>query len=67
MKKYVTPLLEFIQVEQINNLAAGTIQQGQWGEAKENNMFLFDDEEFDDENDLWGEKPNADKYDLWND
>ena len=25
----------------------------------------LEDEEFDDENDLWGEKPNADKYDLW--
>ncbi len=67
MKKYVTPLLEFIQVEQINNLAAGTIQQGQWGDAKENNMFLFDDEEFEDENDLWNNNSHKDDYNLWED
>jgi hypothetical protein len=66
MKKYIKPLLEVLKISDCAQLMENT-NQTPWVDAKENNMFLFDDEEFDDENDLWGEKPNADKYDLWND
>lgn len=65
MKKYIKPVLEEIKIIDRFQIICAT--QTPWGDAKENNMFFFDDEEFDDENDLWGEKPNADKYDLWND
>lgn len=60
---YKTPLTEVIQAKPADMV----MHSNNMADAKENNMFLFDDEEFDDENDLWGEKPNADKYDLWND
>ena len=66
MKKYIKPILEVLKISDCAQLMENT-NQNPWADAKENNMFLFDDEEFDDENDLWGEKPNADKYDLWND
>lgn len=65
MKKYIKPVLELVEIIDRSQLICATMTP--WADAKENNMFLFDDEEFDDENDLWGEKPNADKYDLWND
>ena len=58
---YKTPLTEVIQAKPADMV----MHSNNMADAKENNMFLFDDEEFDDENDLWGEKPNADKYDLW--
>ena len=60
---YKTTLTEVIQAKPADMV----MHSNNMADAKENNMFLFDDEEFDDENDLWGEKPNADKYDLWND
>jgi hypothetical protein len=65
MKKYIKPVLELVEIIDRSQLICAT--QTPWADGKENNMFFFDDEEFDDENDLWGEKPNADKYDLWND
>ena len=65
MKKYIKPVLEVVEIIDRSQLICAT--QTPWADGKENNMFFFDDEEFDDENDLWGEKPNADKYDLWND
>lgn len=66
MKKYIKPVLEVLLIKDMDKVMAA-VSPGPYAEGKENNMFLFDDEEFDDENDLWGEKPNADKYDLWND
>ena len=65
MKKYVTPVLEEIQVEHINQLMDQSVSP--WAEGKENNMFLFDDEEFDDENDLWNNNSHRDDYNLWED
>ena len=64
-KEYMMPSIEIIASQLCSEMMTG--HSDDWADAKENNMFLFDDEEFDDENDLWGEKPNADKYDLWND
>lgn len=64
-KEYIMPSIEIIASQLNSEMMAG--HSDDWADAKENNMFLFDDEEFDEENDLWGEKPNADKYDLWND
>lgn len=63
MKKYVTPVLEEIQVEHINQLMDQSVSP--WAEGKEDNMFLFDDEEFDDENDLWNNNSHKDEYNLW--
>lgn len=60
---YKTPLTEVIQAKPADMV----MHSNNMVDAKENNMIFFDDEEFEDENDPWGEKPNADKYNLWND
>ena len=64
MKKYVKPVLEIIQTD---SLCVVDQSVSPWGEAKENNLFLFDDEEFDDENDLWNNNSHKDDYNLWED
>lgn len=61
MKKYVKPVLEIIQTD---SLCVVDQSVSPWGEAKENNLFLFD-EENEDENDPWDNDPSKYKYNLW--
>lgn len=63
MKKYIKPVLEEIKIIDSYQLLNAT--QTGWIDAKENGSFFdMDDEEG---NDPWGEKPDANKYDLWKD
>ncbi len=64
MKKYIKPILEVLKISDCAQLMENT-NQNPWADAKENNMFLFDDEEFDDENDLWNNNSHKDDYNLW--
>lgn len=65
MKKYIKPVLELVEIIDRSQLICATMTP--WADAKENNMFLFDDEEFDDENDLWNNDSHKDDYNLWED
>ena len=60
---YKTPLTEVIQAKPADMV----MHSNNMADAKENNMFLFDDEEFDDENDLWNNNSHKDDYNLWED
>ena len=60
MKKYIKPILEEIKIIDRFQIICAT--QTPWGDAKENKDFWDWDDEGDDP---WGEKPNANKYDLW--
>ena len=61
MKKYVKPVLEIIQTD---SLCVVDQSVSPWAEGKENNMFLFD-EENEDENYPWDNDPSKYKYNLW--
>lgn len=63
MKKYIKPVLEEIKI--IDRFQVICATQTPWADGKENNMFFFDDEEFDDENDLWNNDSHKDDYNLW--
>ena len=63
MKKYIKPVLEVVEIIDRSQLICAT--QTPWADGKENNMFFFDDEEFDDENDLWNNDSHKDDYNLW--
>ena len=62
MKKlYKTPLTEVMQAE----LTDMVMHSNDMAEGKENNDFFDMDD--DEGKDPWGEKPDANKYDLWKD
>ena len=64
MKKYIKPVLEVLLIKDMDNVMAA-VSPGPYAEGKENGSFFdMDDEEG---NDPWGEKPDANKYDLWKD
>lgn len=63
MKKYIKPVLEEIKIIDCFQIICAT--NTEWADGKENNLFFdMDDDEGDD---LWGETPDKDKYDLWKD
>lgn len=67
-KEYKKPITETVVLnlsEQITKWGEGAnpSNTGEYTGAKENGDFW----DMDDDDDPWGEKPNADKYDLWND
>ena len=64
-KEYIMPSIEIIASQLNSEMMTG--HSDDWADAKENNMFLFDDEEFDNENDLWNNNSHKDDYNLWED
>lgn len=67
MKKYEAPILEFIQVEQISYLAAGSPEQGDDADAKLFNNIVFEEiVEEPDTTSIWDD-PWQIKYSLWED
>lgn len=58
MKKYEAPVLEIIQIEQINHLTAGT-EQGCDADAKHLDTELIED------SDLWNTDSWETNYSLW--
>ena len=62
MKKYIKPVLEIAEIIDRSQLICATMTP--WADGKENNMFLFD-EENEDENDPWDNDPSKYKYNLW--
>ena len=67
MKKYEAPVLEIIQIEQINHLTAGT-EQGWDADAKQN-VIIFEEfiEEEPDTTSFWSNDPWKIQYSLWED
>ena len=64
MKKYETPVLEAIQINDPNNLMAA-VSPGNDADAKQNDIF-FDEDTGDDSGDgSWGTDPWDIKYNLW--
>ena len=61
-KKYMMPSIEIIASQLDSEMMAG--HSDDWADGKENNLFFDMDDEGDD---LWGETPDANKYDLWKD